>query len=101
MPHYKCTACKTRFYSAASAGSVLDDLCPECGALLEPVAKLTEIVGFRVGTSQETVADRIGHLVARREVARAQRRVDAERWDDDGGSLIAEEAALPRPGVGS
>jgi DNA-directed RNA polymerase subunit RPC12/RpoP len=47
MPHYKCAPCKTRLYSAASAPELVGDLCPECGALLEPVGRLAEIVGYR------------------------------------------------------
>jgi hypothetical protein len=47
MPHYKCAACKTRLHSAASPADAVNDVCPECGCLLEPVGDLAEIVGFR------------------------------------------------------
>jgi hypothetical protein len=98
MPHFKCVACKTRLYSATGKNSV-GDLCPECGSLLEPVGALAEVVGFRsiapregatsVATSSPhpRIANRIGDLIARREVARAQARLDAERRFDDGGSF--------------
>jgi hypothetical protein len=46
MPHYKCAPCKTRLYSATPP-ELVGDLCPECGALLEPVTRLADIVGFR------------------------------------------------------
>jgi len=109
MPHYKCVACKTRLYSAASPPDLVGDLCPECGSLLEPVGELAEIVGFRsikprdnqadggaLGTHQR-IADRVDGFHSRREEFLAQARVDAERWVDEGGSCIAEAATLPRP----
>jgi hypothetical protein len=47
MPHFKCEGCRTRLYSAAARADLVDDLCPGCGSLLEPVGELTEIVGFQ------------------------------------------------------
>ena len=42
MPHYKCVTCTTRLTAASgSAGS-----CEGCGAVLEPVTELAEIVGY-------------------------------------------------------
>ena len=47
MPHSKCVACKTRLYSPGAPAEMVGELCPECGALLEPVGTLEEVVGFR------------------------------------------------------
>jgi len=47
MPHFKCEGCKARLYSASARADLVDDLCPRCGAPLEPVGALTEIVGFQ------------------------------------------------------
>jgi hypothetical protein len=112
MPHFKCVACETRLHSTATAApDPVGDLCPGCGALLEPVAvgELAEIVGFRsirardgagdegeTGTHQR-IADRLGDFLARREAILATAPLDAERWDDDGGSPHAVAVALPRP----
>jgi hypothetical protein len=48
MPHFKCVACRTRLYSASTRAELVGDLCPGCGALLEPVGGLAEIVGFQM-----------------------------------------------------
>jgi hypothetical protein len=47
MPHFKCAPCKTRFYSAGHPADLVGDLCPGCGALLEPANELSELIGFR------------------------------------------------------
>lgn len=47
MPHSKCVACRIRLYSAAVPAEQVGDLCPTCGALLEPVESLTEVVGYK------------------------------------------------------
>jgi hypothetical protein len=111
MPHFKCTACKTRLYSPAAPTDPVGDLCPGCGSLLEPVGELSEIVGFRAikprdragdggapGT-HERIVGRVDDLIARREAVLARARLDAERWLDDGGSFnpqaVAEAMALP------
>ena len=113
MPHFKCQACRIRLHSTAP-DDLVGDLCPACGSLLEPVAELAEIVGFRsIGSSDvqahhspagthQRIADRMDDIfVARRAAADAQARLDAERWADDGGSFTpeaaAESAALPDP----
>ena len=113
MPHFKCSRCRTRLYSAADPGDLVGDLCPECGSLLEPVGELTEIVGFRSITDRageaderapgthQRIAGRVDDFFARREAILAQARLDAERWIDDGGSFsaeaVAEAIALPAP----
>jgi hypothetical protein len=111
MPHYKCVPCKTRLYSTASLPELVGDLCPECGALLEPVGLLAEVVGFRsiksrdaaaadetAGTHQR-IAGRVDDFLARRAVIQGQARLDAERWVDEGGSFRAEAVALPLPEI--
>ena len=47
MTYFKCVTCKARLYSAASPNSLIRDLCPGCGTVLEPVGDLTELVGYR------------------------------------------------------
>jgi hypothetical protein len=109
MPHFKCVACKTRLYSAASPPDMVGDLCPECGSLLEPVVTPAELIGFRsiksrdndatgeaLGTHQR-LADRVDDFLTRRHAILVQAQLDAERWVDEGGSFHAEAVALPRP----
>jgi hypothetical protein len=111
VPHFKCVACKTCLYSAVGPDDLVGDLCPGCGSLLEPVAQLAEIVGFRsirdregaVDDSppgaHERIAGRVHDFFARREAFLAQARLDAGRWVDGGGSFsreaVAEAMALP------
>jgi hypothetical protein len=111
MPHFKCTACKIRLYSPTSPADPVGDLCPGCGTLLEPVGRLSEIVGFRaikprdrasedgVPGTHEQIVGRVDDLIARRDATLARARLDAERWLDDGGSFnpeaVAEAMALP------
>jgi hypothetical protein len=112
MPHYKCVACKTRLHSAAGPADLVGDLCPGCGALLEPVGELSEIVGFRsirsrvgagdggaAGTSSrhQGIADRFGDFIARREAFLARAWLDARRWIDDEGRFRSEGAPQVRP----
>jgi hypothetical protein len=59
-------------YSAAGPGDLIGDSCPECGALLEPVVELVDLVGFRFVPPPEPWAEAIE-------------------------SLKAEAVALPRP----
>ena len=47
MPHSKCVACKTRLDSSGAPADQVGELCPSCGGLLEPVASLVEVVGYR------------------------------------------------------
>ena len=84
MPHFECAACKALLYTASRPADMIDNACPECGFVFEPIGEDPEFVIARTGS----MADRLGHLVARREVARAQSRVDAERWADDGGRVV-------------
>ena len=102
MPQFRCLTCKAHFYSAAGASNLIDDRCPDCGHPLETLDQPAEVVDFRAALRRrEQTAERIGHLIARREVHRAQARVDAEGWDDDGGVIFDQAAALPRPRASS
>jgi len=78
MPHYRCVPCKTRL--EAREPDPARHECPGCGALLDPVADLSQLVGYRSVT----------------------RAVAAERWLGDGGAFAAEAmaVALPHPGRG-
>jgi hypothetical protein len=70
-----------------------DEPCPGCGLSLEPVASLTEVVGFRSATAFDSshlprVAQRVSDISGGRRAAEAQR--ETER-------LVAVALALPRP----
>jgi hypothetical protein len=47
MPYVKCVPCKIRVSLAGTGMDPTDPSCPGCGLALEPVAKLTEVMGFR------------------------------------------------------
>lgn len=52
MPHYKCDACRIRLHPPRTRVDRVSDLCPECGSLLDPVADLAQLIGFRLIASQ-------------------------------------------------
>jgi hypothetical protein len=105
MPHYKCVPCRTRL----ATGAVPDRagrLCPGCGAMLEPVEHLSDIVGFAAITrltatghegdgspTYRALADRLSEAVDRRAAF-------ADRDDNDPG-LHAQAVAIPPPPPGS
>lgn len=99
MPHLKCVACKIRLSSGRSPADPVGDLCPGCGASLEPVGSLTEVVGFRSLASGggSEFAGRVGDLIERREAVREEARAQADRLMDEFASLRAAAAALPGP----
>lgn len=76
MPHYKCASCKTRLHAAMPDPGLHE--CPCCGARLQPVTDLSELVGCRsivIGAGEDL-------------------------WLDDGGAppvLEAVAVALPLP----
>jgi hypothetical protein len=47
MPHYKCATCRIRLHVSGIPADQVQELCPDCGALLEPAATLTELMGYR------------------------------------------------------
>lgn len=74
MPRFKCMSCAAGFHSAAGLADLYDKTCSDCGALVE-----LDDGPF----TPQSLDERMGHLIARREVARAQARVDSERGADD------------------
>jgi hypothetical protein len=107
MPHFKCVACRTRLYSAATLDDLVGDLCPGCGSLLEPVGELAEIVGFQAVKQRDGAADdsrprrpepiggRVDALFARRKALLAHARLDD--GDSFSPEAVAQEMALPTP----
>jgi hypothetical protein len=110
MPHLKCVACRVRLRTSGLPGDGVGDLCPECGVLLEPVERLSEILGFRsitlreaepVGTGQR-LADSVGDIQALRRAREEREELrGAFRWLDDDGNFdpgsIAAALAQPAP----
>jgi hypothetical protein len=47
MPYVKCVPCRIRVSVAGTGTDPTDPSCPGCGLELEPVVKLTEVMGFR------------------------------------------------------
>jgi len=106
MPHFKCLPCKTRLYSTQSHADPIGHPCPVCGSLLEPVGNLGEIVGYRLletrgstwhsGASGagQLIADRVGEIIAQRELKHAQVRREIERCDADSVSPQVQPLAL-------
>ena len=102
MPHYKCVPCRTRLETSA----VPDEagvLCPGCGAMLEPVEHLSDIVGFAAITrltatghegdgslKHNALADRLSEAVDRRRATPAED-------DDDEPGLYAQAVAVASP----
>ena len=109
MSHFKCLPCKTRLYSAEGQADSIGHLCPVCGSLLEPVADLGEIVGYRVvetrGSTRHSdasaggrlIADRLGELIAQRDLRHARVRLEIERCDADCVSPQVQSLALALP----
>jgi hypothetical protein len=103
VTYFKCVTCKARLYSVARPDGLVRDLCPGCGAMLEPVGELTELVGYRSIELRDdpggpraghgVVIDRFAEALAGRRARSARAALDAERWLDDGGSFNALAAA--------
>lgn len=71
MPRFKCISCDTGFFSAADLAELTVKTCSDCGSLVELAddPRAEELV----------LSDRLGHLIVRREVVRAQVRVHSEQ----------------------
>ena len=104
MPYFKCVSCRIRVSVAGAGTDLTDGSCPGCGKSLQPVAKLTEVMGFRSPNLYDSsvpprIAERMSDISGGRAAAEAQ--LEADRWLDEGGALppeaIAEAVALPRP----
>jgi hypothetical protein len=109
MPHFKCLPCKTRLYGAQSQADRIGHLCPVYGSLLEPVGDLGEIVGYCVVETRgsrwysdasgagQLIADRVGEIIAQRELKHARVRLEIERCDADSVSSEFQPIALALP----
>jgi hypothetical protein len=65
MPYVKCVPCKIRVSVAGAGLDPADPSCPGCGLSLEPVVKLTEVMGFRAERPfEEFVPARIAQEIA-------------------------------------
>jgi hypothetical protein len=104
MPYFKCVPCKIRVSVTGAGTDPMDGSCPGCGLSLEPVAKLTEVMGFRSPhvfdrSIPARVAVRVTDISGGREAAQAQ--LESDRWLAEGGSLapelLAEAVALEIP----
>jgi hypothetical protein len=85
-------SCRIRVSTAGTERA--DEPCPGCGLSLEPVAKLTEVLGFRSAKAFDAshlprVAQRVSDISDGRAAA-----ADAQRETD---RLLAVGLALPRP----
>jgi hypothetical protein len=94
VPYFKCVPCKIRVSAAGAGTNLTDGSCPGCGLSLEPVAKLTEVIGFRSPNLFDAsvppgVAERVSDISGGRAAAQAQ--LDADQW------LPAEAVALDIP----
>jgi hypothetical protein len=77
VPYFKCVPCKIRVSESGASTAHTDGACPDCGSRLEPVAELTEVVGFRSPNLLDLSVPP-GQI---------------DRWLDEGGSLGAEPVA--------
>jgi hypothetical protein len=97
VPYLKCVPCKVRVSATGADTDLTDGSCPSCGMALEPVADLTEVVGFRSPNLFDPsvpprVAERVADISGGRAVAEAQ--VEIDRWLDEGGSDWPEPLAV-------
>lgn len=103
MLHFKCVECRLRLASSGAPDDGVGELCPGCGSLLEPVARLAELVGYQaIGASGPAEIARDGHrrLATRvREIrdldraAKARAEQNAWRWLDADGGFSPETVA--------
>ena len=104
MPYFKCVPCRIRVSAAGADTAPADGSCPGCGASLEPVAQVAEVLGFRSSnlfdsTVLPRIAQRVTDISGGRAAAEAQ--LETDRWLDEGGSVppeaLAEASALAVP----
>jgi hypothetical protein len=93
VPYFKCVPCKIRVSEAGAGTAFTDGSCPGCGLALEPVLKLTEVMGFRSpnlfdDSVPPRVAERVADISGGRAAAEAQ--LETDRW-------FAEAIALEIP----
>jgi hypothetical protein len=83
VPYLKCVPCKIRVSTAGTGTPLTDGSCPGCGLALEPVVKLTELLGFRSPNLLDPsldprVAEPVTDISGGRAVAEAQ--LESDRW---------------------
>jgi hypothetical protein len=111
MPHYKCVPCRTRLATGAAPDQA-GRLCPGCGAMLEPVEHLSDILGFAAitrltatGHEDATGVEDDGSLtysaLADRLSEAVDRRATLADHDDNDAGLHVQAAAIPVPPPGS
>jgi hypothetical protein len=66
MHHFKCAPCRTRL---AIEGEHTEELCPGCGAALEPAGSLAEIVGYAAITPSRMISEQEAIAAVQRAVA--------------------------------
>ena len=69
MYHLKCDVCRIRVRAEQRQAGEVGELCPGCGSLLEPVQRLSELLGLQ------------------------ERKRDDSDWFDDGGRVTPEAVA--------
>ena len=105
MPHYICVPCKTRLDTGAARDQA-GELCPTCGAMLQPVADFRDAVGFAAITRQTARAHEsegsLAHtdLTDRLSEAVARRRLNSADGDDEPG-LHTHAVRAPAVAAGS
>jgi hypothetical protein len=90
MPHFKCVACRNRLSASEEPKADVGYLCPGCGALLEPVGELSEVVGFR-SIQRRGSSDPADSAGAHQRLADSVSEIRAVR--------MAQALALPRSGA--
>jgi hypothetical protein len=103
MLHLKCVGCRLRLASSGAPDGGVGERCPGCGSLLEPVARLAEIVGFQAisasgprpiaSEGHRRLARRVRELRALEQAAKARAEQKAWRWLDADGSFSPETVA--------
>ena len=79
MYHLKCDVCRIRVRSQQRQAGEVGELCPGCGSLLEPVQRLSELLGLQERRWEDTDEFAAGP--------------DASHWLDDGGYVTPEAVA--------
>jgi hypothetical protein len=101
MPHYQCVPCRTRLATGAAPDQA-GRLCPGCGAMLEPVEHLSDIVGFAAimplrATGHEEDGSLTSSALADRLSEAVDRRATLADRDDKNAGLRVQAAAIPVP----
>jgi hypothetical protein len=96
VAYLKCVPCKIRVSKAGPGTARTDGSCPACGSALEPVVKLTEVLGFRSPNLFDAeipprIAERVADISGGRDAADAH--LETDRWLDEGGSFAPEALA--------